>query len=413
MQKVLNTNLPDQSPILRHDEVLFVSYDASFPDRNGGTRVHGQVISALLRTRFPLLLAQGNSARASEYPPELRPVFHQPRFMKYIAHLKFINYAYFNLWLCKFIMTRSRHHRELVFQANWGTIPTLALMRFMGRSEWVCILVDSFTTHSAKELNWSSWELGLPLAVVKRIEKLATRSRFITVVNRKEADTLVALGFGVDRVRCIPLAASLFGRPEEIASRAFRSELLLEKGLPSDARLVAFHGHLSTPANKSAVERILNDIAPRTYEFDTSIIFLIIGEGYTSKNSAPNVRFLGFVNDLRLVLSNVDIVIAPLEFGSGLKNKILDALGCGTPVITTRVGSSGFESHGSPMIVSTIPDFPQAIVSLLKDPNRVAIGRAGMEYVKKYYPEELLDRYTEIANMLVGSRDRLVSRWRG
>ncbi|CAB9493579.1 glycosyltransferase [Alteromonas macleodii] len=49
----------------------------------------------------------------------------------------------------------------------------------------------------------------------------------------------------------------------------------------------------------------------------------------------------GWANDVESVMMNARALIAPLRFGAGIKGKLLDAMRCGTPSITTWIGAEG------------------------------------------------------------------------
>lgn len=49
----------------------------------------------------------------------------------------------------------------------------------------------------------------------------------------------------------------------------------------------------------------------------------------------------GRVDDARSVMQQARVCLAPLRFGAGLKGKLLDAMECGTPSVTTRIGAEG------------------------------------------------------------------------
>ena len=49
----------------------------------------------------------------------------------------------------------------------------------------------------------------------------------------------------------------------------------------------------------------------------------------------------GWADDVESVMTNAKALIAPLRFGAGIKGKLLDAMRCGTPSITTWVGAEG------------------------------------------------------------------------
>ena len=49
----------------------------------------------------------------------------------------------------------------------------------------------------------------------------------------------------------------------------------------------------------------------------------------------------GFVENANEVVGNAKVVLAPLNFGAGIKGKLTEAMLCGTPSITTSIGSEG------------------------------------------------------------------------
>lgn len=49
----------------------------------------------------------------------------------------------------------------------------------------------------------------------------------------------------------------------------------------------------------------------------------------------------GWASDVESVMMNARALIAPLRFGAGIKGKLLDAMRCGTPSITTWIGAEG------------------------------------------------------------------------
>ena len=48
---------------------------------------------------------------------------------------------------------------------------------------------------------------------------------------------------------------------------------------------------------------------------------------------------LGRANDAQEVVRNARVVLAPLRFGAGIKGKLLEAMQCGTPSVTTTIGA--------------------------------------------------------------------------
>lgn len=53
----------------------------------------------------------------------------------------------------------------------------------------------------------------------------------------------------------------------------------------------------------------------------------------------------GWAKDVETVMANAKVLIAPLRFGAGIKGKLLDAMRCATPSITTWIGAEGIISN--------------------------------------------------------------------
>lgn len=58
-------------------------------------------------------------------------------------------------------------------------------------------------------------------------------------------------------------------------------------------------------------------------------------------NPAQSLHVLGWVDDAQKVMAQARVCLAPLRFGAGLKGKLADAMACGTPSVTTVIGSEG------------------------------------------------------------------------
>ena len=53
----------------------------------------------------------------------------------------------------------------------------------------------------------------------------------------------------------------------------------------------------------------------------------------------------GFVEDANEVVENAKVVLAPLNYGAGIKGKLTEAMLCGTPSVTTTIGVEGMAGN--------------------------------------------------------------------
>ena len=86
-------------------------------------------------------------------------------------------------------------------------------------------------------------------------------------------------------------------------------------------------------------------------------------------NVAQGFQILSWAPDALEVMRNARVCLAPLRFGAGIKGKIADALLCGTPNVTTPIGSEGM--HGElpwpGQIASSAQAIADAAVQLYRD----------------------------------------------
>jgi glycosyltransferase involved in cell wall biosynthesis len=89
-------------------------------------------------------------------------------------------------------------------------------------------------------------------------------------------------------------------------------------------------------------------------------------------NEKEGFLVCGWAKDVSEVLQNARVCLAPIQFGAGLKGKLLDAMLCGTPSVTTIIGAEGM--HGdlpfSGIIEDTVESFANASVALYTQKNR-------------------------------------------
>jgi glycosyltransferase involved in cell wall biosynthesis len=82
-----------------------------------------------------------------------------------------------------------------------------------------------------------------------------------------------------------------------------------------------------------------------------------------------NVEMLGRVEALDTFYDSVDVVVNPVEFGTGLKIKNCEAIGFGKPVLTTTHGSAGLppETEAACRICENSNEFLEQLLGLASD----------------------------------------------
>jgi glycosyltransferase involved in cell wall biosynthesis len=235
------------------------------------------------------------------------------------------------------------------------------------------------------------------LKVIKWLEGWACRAADrVVALSEVDRDFIIDLyGVPVERFSLIPHGVDpvLFDdRPEGAA--AAREKL----GLPADVPILTFVGKLDYIPNVRAVEYITERIAPAVWVHYPEARFVIIGQGAEglTTTSGDGIIFTGFVDaratvrpNLSDYLSASQVVVVPLDSGSGTRLKIVEAASNARPVVSTRIGAEGQSFiDGQEILLTDEVDhgFVDATLRLLADPGlRERLGRAARDKVLAEY----------------------------
>lgn len=149
---------------------------------------------------------------------------------------------------------------------------------------------------------------------------------------------------------------------------------------------LVFVGNLSYPPNIHAMQWFCERVLP----LNPSINLLIAGANPSVKlqsieKNNTQVTVKGWQDDIRKVYASGRIFIAPMQIGTGLQNKLLEAMAMEIPCISTSLAASALP--GNPFIVADEPkDMLNAIMNLLKDQQEsLNRGKKGRKFVLEHY----------------------------
>jgi glycosyltransferase involved in cell wall biosynthesis len=211
-----------------------------------------------------------------------------------------------------------------------------------------------------------------------RYEVLETRkfNRVVTMTG-EDAAYLRSYSRGAD-IRVIPIGVDL----EKFQPFADDAKRPLE---------VLFVGNFRHDPNVEAVLFLVRQVAPLFPE----IRFVFPGFYIPPElRAGPNVIFLGYIPDIRDAYRRPNtIVMAPLFSGTGQRVKLLEAFAMGCPVVTTKLGATGFPIRdGEEAILANSPsEFCDALRALSLSPDyRRQIGERGRRMVVEHFGWERL-----------------------
>jgi glycosyltransferase involved in cell wall biosynthesis len=103
------------------------------------------------------------------------------------------------------------------------------------------------------------------------------------------------------------------------------------------------------------------------------------------------VTVKGRVKNALTYMASRQVMVVPLFSAGGMRVKIIEGMAMGKAIISTPIGAEGIaHTDGTDILIArTIPEFTEAMISLLDEPERVArMGHAARELVRTTYANE-------------------------
>lgn len=164
------------------------------------------------------------------------------------------------------------------------------------------------------------------------------------------------------------------------------------RGKLSTEPIIAFTGNMSYRPNIEAALWFATKCWPSISTAIPEAVFLIAGNrpNFAVRNlrNNPTIRVTGHVLNMTDVLRSAQVAIAPMQSGSGMQFKVLEAMACGIPVITSTLGLGDIKAKpNTDLIVANSPaEFIKSSLELLGSSDlRRAIGSAGHNFAAKHH----------------------------
>lgn len=145
----------------------------------------------------------------------------------------------------------------------------------------------------------------------------------------------------------------------------------------SERKDLIFVGNFLHEPNWNCVQYLKKEIWPKLSKQLPGVILNIYGSHATEKHlqlSNTKERFIvhGYIEDIESQLLQSKLLVAPIQFGAGQKGKLLKAMQCQLPSITTPIGAEGmfFDSKWAGRITNNPEDFISETIELYTNQNQ-------------------------------------------
>lgn len=140
-----------------------------------------------------------------------------------------------------------------------------------------------------------------------------------------------------------------------------------------DQNRIIFTGNMPYYANYDAAIYFAKEIFPFVLTEIPDAKFYIVGQDPPSRvRSLANDTIIvtGFVKDIKVEYLKSNLNVAPMRFGAGTLNKIIESLILGVPVVATPIAVEGFPEEIKKIInvASGSREFANSVITYLKKP---------------------------------------------
>ena len=169
----------------------------------------------------------------------------------------------------------------------------------------------------------------------------------------------------------------------------------------SHNKTILFTGNMDYAPNVDAVIYFTSEILPLIRSKHPDVQFIIAGQRPVPKVLAlanDHIVVTGFIKDLAVTYNSASVVVAPLRFGAGTQNKVLEAMAMGVPVVCSHIGFGGLGiESGEGAIMQTAPEaFANSVTELLgTEELRRQVGTKGMRVIKTRFDWDIIAKMLE------------------
>jgi glycosyltransferase involved in cell wall biosynthesis len=173
-------------------------------------------------------------------------------------------------------------------------------------------------------------------------------------------------------------------------------------------QVAGFIGQGVWPTTAASARRLVERVWPLVRRELPEARLLVAGRGIAELGlpETPGVDVVGEVDSAAGFLRDISLLLFPTERGSGMKVKVLEALACGLPVVTTATGAEGIAATEGIVVAEEDAELARAAVSILRDDEerRQRGAEARRTFEKHHTPAVAARAFAELYERMAASR---------
>lgn len=177
---------------------------------------------------------------------------------------------------------------------------------------------------------------------------------------------------------------------------------------PRDPATLLFVGNYEYAPNVDAALTLVQRILPAVQQHNPQARAQLVGNAPPPEVRAlhsASVEVTGRVPDVRPYLAQATAFVCPLRVGAGIKNKVLEALAMGLPVVASPLSVDGIAAqHGTHALIAPVESLADETLRLLRDPAlQQRLAQQGAALIQARYSwSGVADRYEALYRQVGG-----------
>ncbi|MFN2423381.1 MAG: glycosyltransferase [Cryomorphaceae bacterium] len=181
---------------------------------------------------------------------------------------------------------------------------------------------------------------------------------------------------------------------------------------------LVFTGNMSYPPNIETAEYIVHRVLPLLQKQMPGTTLLLAGSSPARRvkalASVTGVTVSGWMDDIRDAYRSGKVFFAPMQIGTGLQNKLLEAMAMELPCVTSTLANKALQAPRDTAIVveDDAENCALRILALLNNPEaRKEMGAQGRTYVTDHFSWQAASR--DLENLMERENQKAESRLKG
>lgn len=387
-------------------KILIITNRVPYPLKDGGNHAVYSMIEGYQQAGLDVYLLSMNTSRHFVPLEELPELFQNIRFstvdidtdVKIFSSLK------------NFILSKQPNHAERFFDKKFEKKVIDVLEDFEPdviqlESIYLSVYIPSIRTHSKAKvvarlhnIEYQIWErlAANTSNTFKRfyLKDLASRIKRFEEQAWRQADLLLAITDTDEAV----VKATFHDAPVHVVPFGINNEKVYHS-LVSE-KWVGYHiGAMDWMPNADSISWFLDQVWKEVHKVIPDFEFHFAGRNMPAsfkKYEGNGVICAGEVSDARAFIADKKILIVPLQAGSGMRIKVMEAIAAEKLVISTAVGVqgiSGLEDGKHFLLAESADDFVRQIkFAFEKKKAAITISKAGADFIKSTYSQEAITK---------------------